>query len=140
MAEQPREAFIYIFGYRGLDLPGARALEKAMPAPKAPSLAELFDRWTRECWQVLPTSEGIVVRTRTVSNRIKRRAYQRVKTHNLQPDAIGGDHTIHGFDPRTDQLVVYDVTNAGLEEDTTARAVKVHLPDDRVITLVLRNS
>ena len=50
MAEQPREAFIYIFGYRGLDLP----LEKDMPAPEAPSLAELFDRWTRECWQVLP--------------------------------------------------------------------------------------
>ena len=66
MAEQSREAFIYIFGYRGLDLP----LEKDMPAPEAPSLAELFDSWTRECWQVLPTSAcSIVVSTLTASNR-----------------------------------------------------------------------
>ena len=83
MAEQSREAFIYIFGYRGLDLP----LEKDMPAPEAPPLAELFDRWTREClcWQVLPTSAGsIVVRTLTASNRIKNKNYSRLQSHNLQ--------------------------------------------------------
>jgi hypothetical protein len=131
MAEQPREAFIYIFGYRGLDVP-----QKKMPAAEALSLAELIDRWTRERWQVLPMSGGggIIVRTLTASNRIKPDM-----THNLQLHANDGDHTIHGFDPRTDELHVYGVTNARLEEeeDSTAGAVKVHLPDGRVITLAL---
>ena len=138
MAEQPREAFIYIFGYRGLDLP----LEKDMPAPETPSLAELFDHWTLEHWQVLPTSAGvgIVVRTLTASNRIKRGGPRPVRTHDLRLHASDGDHTIHGFDPRTDQLLVYGETNARLEKDSTAGAVKVHLPDGRVITLALRNS
>jgi len=62
-------------------------------------------------------------------------------THNLQLHANDGDHTIQGFDPRTDQLLVYGVTNARLEKDSTAAgAVKVHLPDGRVITLALPNS
>ena len=58
----------------------------------------------------------------------------------MQLHANDGDHTIHGFDPRTDQLLVYGVTNARLEKDSTAGAVKVHLPDGRVIRLALRNS
>jgi hypothetical protein len=140
MTEQPREAVIYIFGYRGLDLP----LEKDMPAPapEARSLAELFDRWTSECWQVLPTSKGvgIVVRTRTASNRINHGGTGPVRTRHIRLDDYPGDHVIEGFDPRSDQLLVYGVKNARLEEDSTARAVKVHLPGGRVITLALRKS
>jgi hypothetical protein len=152
MAEQPREASIYIFGYRGLDLPlkkdmpapevpSLAELLEDMPAPEVPSLAELFDRWNRETWQVVPTEKGvgIVVRTLKARNRIIRGGTGAVKTNHLH--ASDGDHTIHRFDPRTDQLVVYGVKNASLKKET-ADAVEVHLspPDGPIITLELRGN
>lgn len=78
---------------------------------------------------------GIVVRTLRVSNRIKRGGPGPVTTRHIRLHANHGDHTIEGIDPRSDQLLVYGVTNARLEKDSTAGAVKVHLPDGRVITL-----